>query len=63
MAYLVFGFAFLVSLAGIALMFREFRVNSTGIDGAAVSVAESSDLEMAVNQLGKNYGILRQQTT
>ena len=62
-AYLVFGFAFFVALAGIALMFRELRVGNSVVGNGAVSVAESSDLEMAVTQLGKNYDILRQQAT
>lgn len=60
--YLIFAFSFLVALAGIALMFRELRAG-TLVLGSAPSVAEASDLEMAVTQLGKNYDILRQQAT
>lgn len=63
LAYLVFGFAFFVALAGISLMFRELRVGNSVVGNREVSVAESSDLEMAVSQLGKNYDILRQQAT
>ena len=61
--YLIFAFAFLVALAGVALMFKELRSGASSLDVSAVSMAEASDLEMAVGQLGKNYDILRQQAT
>ncbi len=60
--YLTFAFSFLVALAGIILMFYEMR-KKTLVLGSTSSVANASDLEMAVTQLGKNYDILRQQAT
>jgi len=63
LTYLIFAFAFLIALAGVALMFKELRAGASTVEVSASSMAEASDLEMAVAQLGKNYDILRQQAT
>lgn len=58
--YLSIGFAFIISLAGIVLIFRELKfVGSIEVGTTIIS----TDLEHAVNQLGKNYDILRRQAT
>jgi hypothetical protein len=60
--YLGIGFGFLVTLAGIALLFRNLA--RAGFADSDVDVSEgSSDIERAVRQLGKNYDILRKQAT
>jgi hypothetical protein len=56
--YLIFSFSFFVALSGIVSISMEALMF-----GSTSSVANASDLEMAVTQLGKNYDILRQQTT
>ncbi len=56
--YLVVGLAFLITIAGIVLLFRsESSVQSSDANLAV----GSSDIEETVIQLGKNYDILRRQ--
>lgn len=59
--YLGIGFGFLVTIAGIFLLFR--GLSQSGDVVAEESVAGSSDIEHAVAPLGKNYDILRKQAT
>jgi hypothetical protein len=59
--YLGIAFVFVITLSGIALMFRAETVVSLSNE-PSLSV-ESSDIEQAVGQLGKNYDILRRQVT
>jgi hypothetical protein len=60
--YLAIGFGFLVTLAGIGLLFRDLA--RTGPAESELDLSEgSSDIERAVRQLGKNYDILRRQAT
>ncbi len=60
--YLAVGFGFLVTLAGIALLFRDLGRSDSVESELSLSIG-SSDIEHAVNQLGKNYDILRRQAT
>ena len=59
--YFAVGFSFLVTLAGITLLFRD--LSRPGIPESELDIVDSSDIEHAVRQLGKNYDILRRQTT
>jgi hypothetical protein len=62
LTYCGVGFGFLVTFAGMIMLFRELGDRS--IVGPDVDMAiTSSDIEQAVNQLGKNYDILRRQAT
>jgi hypothetical protein len=60
--YLSVGFGFLVTLAGIVLLFRDLGRTVPADSEVDLSVG-SSDIEHAVRQLGKNYDILRRQAT
>jgi hypothetical protein len=59
--YLAVGFGFLVTLAGIFLLFRD--LSRPTLSESELDVVGSSDIEHAVRQLGKNYDILRRQAT
>jgi hypothetical protein len=59
--YLAIGFSFVMALAGIVLLFRD--LSRPGLAESEFDVNESSDIENAVRQLGKNYDILRRQAT
>ena len=59
--YLVVGFSFLVTLAGIALLFRD--LGQLAPSDSELDIVGSSDIEHAVRQLEKNYDILRRQAT
>lgn len=61
--YLTIGFAFLVTLAGIFLLFRELRSFPAPGGESEYSLASASDIEHAVRQLGKNYDLQRRQAT
>lgn len=57
--YLSIGFGFLVTLAGIYLLFKD---SGKGIESVSMeNTVGSSDIEHAVAQLAKNYDILRSQ--
>jgi len=60
--YLSIGFGFLVTLAGIALLFHDLSRPFSVESELDLSIG-SSDIEHAVRQLGKNYDILRRQAT
>ena len=60
--YLGGGFGFLSFIAGVVLIFVELRASAGATDGEELP-AVSGDLEHAVNQLSKNYEILRKQAT
>jgi hypothetical protein len=60
--YLAVGFGFLVTLSGIALLFRDLGKSDSNEADISLSIG-SSDIEQAANQLGKNYDILRRQAT
>ena len=59
--YLGIGFGFMVTIAGIILFFRGLGESSSSLSDE--SYVGSSDIELAVAQLGKNYDILRKQAT
>ena len=59
--YIGIGFAFLVAVAGLMLIFLATR--SGGSVEQIANAESSSDLEHAVGQLAKNYDILRKQAT
>lgn len=59
--YLGIGFGFLVTIAGILLLFRNLGQTEDAV--LEESYTDSSDIEHAVAQLRKNYDILRKQTT
>jgi hypothetical protein len=61
--YLGLGFAFVLALAGIVMMFLELKAQGREAVNIGSSPAETADLEHAVSQLSKNYDILRRQAT
>jgi hypothetical protein len=59
--YLGGGFAALVTLAGVVITFLELRSDAPA---ELISMSsERSDLEHTIRQLGRNYDLLRRQTT
>jgi hypothetical protein len=59
--YLGIGVGFMVTIAGIFLLFRS--LGDFTVTTAEETYVGSSDIELAVAQLGKNYDILRKQAT
>jgi hypothetical protein len=59
--YLAIGFAFMVAIAGIFLLFKDLGKESDTV--SLESSVGSSDIETAAAQFGKNYDILRKQAT
>jgi hypothetical protein len=60
--YLTVGFGFLLTFAGIAFLFRDLAGHQKADSELSLSIG-SSDIEHAVNQMGKNYDVLRRQAT
>ncbi len=60
-SYSGIGFGFLVTMAGIILLFRGLAQSSEEL--TEENALSSSDIEHALAQLGKNYDILRRQAT
>ena len=60
--YLLIAFGFAITLIGVAFMGVELRRSGSSSLGLEMSV-RSSDLEVVISQLGKNYDILRGQAT
>ena len=58
LTYCGVGFGFLVTFAGIIMLFRELG-STSGVGPDVDMTITSSDIEQGVNQLGKNYDILR----
>jgi MFS family permease len=58
----VIGFGFLITLVGVAFMAVELRRSGSTAVGLEMSM-NTSELEVAVSQLAKNYDILRDQAT
>lgn len=59
--YLAIGFGFMVAIAGIFLLFKDLGSQTENV--SLESSVGSSDIKLAVAKLGKNYDILRKQTT
>ena len=59
--YAIFGAAFLVVLAGLALIFKQFTAN-TGLVTSTAPAEGQEDANYVVQQLNRNFEILRAQT-
>lgn len=60
LTYIAAGFGFIISISGVILLFKDLGRDSVSSMDLTIG---SSDIEQAVNQLGKNYDILRRQAT
>ena len=60
--YLGIAFGFLVALAGLVFIFLEVRTGGLVVSEGQIAPS-TGDLDHAVNQLAKNYDILRRQAT
>lgn len=62
LAYYGFAFAFFLAAAGTITVFLELRATSSA-SSEDESIEDATDLQHVVRQLGRNYDLLRRQTT